>query len=291
MVTAPGPRAFPSAEHILAGVTRIAEHRQVVLRLNSLLDDESRGVEELVSVIKLDAGLCMRVVSAANTVFFRGGLPVASVDEAIIRVGVWEVRRLLLGSIACELMGSGLKFYGVAPGVLWHRSLSCALAMDALGQEARRSTDVCYTIGLLHGVGLVAVERWTARPANAGLRPIGFSGGPDLGERERRVIGHTSSALGGRLLEQWKFPESICAAITHQETPLRAGRFRRLACLLVVGRWVSETILASEANDPLPALPDEIVQAECGVSIDDSYRLIDPVRARFSEYKAAVGGE
>jgi HD-like signal output (HDOD) protein len=160
--------------------------------------------------------------------------------------------------------------------------------MDALGQETRRSTDVCYTIGLLHSVGLIVVDRWAARRENARLMPLAQPFGPGLGERERAVVGHTSAELGGHLLASWKFPESIAHVVTHQEAPLRAGRFRRLACLLVLARWISGTILANEENSPLPELPDEAAQNEAGVAVDELFRLIDPVRARFEEYRAAV---
>jgi HD-like signal output (HDOD) protein len=90
------------------------------------------------------------------------------------------------------------------------------------------------------------------------------------------------------LLANWKFPESIVQVVTHQETPLRAGRFRRLACLLVVARWVSDTIMANYENSAMPDLPDATVQIESGVSIEEAFRLIDPVRTRFEEYRAAV---
>jgi HD-like signal output (HDOD) protein len=276
-------------EQLLAGVSKLAGHRAIVMRLNSLLEDEASGVAELVAVLRLDAGLCAQVVSAANTVFFRGGLPVSSVDEAVIRVGVWEVRRLLLGSIAFELTATGLRFYGLPPGELWNRSLACALAMDALGQETRRSTDVCYTIGLLHAIGLIVVDRWMARRENTQVALLGEAFSPDLGARERARIGWSSAELGGQLLMNWKFPESIAQVVVHQETPLRAGRFRRLACLLGVARWVSDTIMANYDNSPMPDLPDEAVQAESGLSTDDAFRLIDPVRARFEEYRSAVG--
>jgi HD-like signal output (HDOD) protein len=289
MAASPQAPLRPTVEQLLAGVARLAGHRSIVMRLNSLLEDESSGVAELTAVLRLDAGLCAQVVTAANTVLFRGGLPVSSVDEAVIRVGVWEVRRLLLGSIAFELTATGLRFYGLPPGEMWSRSLACALAMDALGQETRRSTDVCYTIGLLHAIGLIVVDRWASRPENLRVPPLGHAFASGLGERERALIGHSSAELGGHLLTSWKFPESIAQVVAHQETPLRAGRFRRLACLLVVARWVSETIMANYENSPMPDLPDEAVQAESGVSTDEAFRLIDPVRTRFEEYRSAVG--
>jgi HD-like signal output (HDOD) protein len=189
MVTSPQGFPRPTVEQLLSGVARLAGHRAIVMRLNSLLEDEASGVSELVAVLRLDAGLCAQVVSAANTVFFRGGLPVSSVDEAVIRVGVWEVRRLLLGTIAFELTTTGLRFYGLPPGDLWNRSLACALAMDALGQEKRRSTDVCYTIGLLRAIGLIVIDRWTSRRENAHVPLLGDAFSQGLGERERAIVG------------------------------------------------------------------------------------------------------
>lgn len=289
MHTAPPQDTRPAVAELLEGLHKVSGHQRVLLRLNAFLADEDGGFQQLVEILRLDPGLSARVISAANTAYFRGGLLAGSVDEAVVRIGVMEVSRLLLGSIAFELTSGRLPSYGLAPGDLWNRSLVCALAMHALGQEARRSTDVCHTIGLMHGLGMIVIDRWITRTRPRQLAPLGDPEAPGLSERERELVGFTSSELGARLLESWRFPENIVNAVGFQNAPLAAGRFSRLACLLSLARWLGRTVLVGRDLTQLPDPPSAGILEGAGLGQEAVAGLLEPVRREFFSQKAALG--
>lgn len=280
--------SHPSREQLLSCVPKISGNREVLLALNELLADEERGPQELVALLRLDAGLASRVIAAANTVYFRGGLPVGSIEEAVIRLGWDKVRQLLLQSMAYEMMAGSLRVYGLAAGTLWNQSLACAIAMDELGQAAHRSSGLCYTIGLLHAVGLVVVNQWLTREAAAGRATI--AGPRDTwSAQERKLVGQSSAELGGALLQTWNFPASIVAAVVFQDQPLASEEFRKLSCLFVVARWLSEMVLESLVDGLLPHAPDALLFKLAGIAPDDVLQALDPVRDRFLQAREAVG--
>lgn len=281
--------AHPTLDDLLAGLAKVSGHRQVLLRLNEFLSNDDGGLQDLVAILQMDPGLSARVISAANTAYFRGGLLAASVDEAVVRVGLSEVCRLLLDSTTYELTSGALRSYALAAGDLWSRSLACGIAMDMLARELRRSRDICHTIGLLHALGMIVVDRWLVSHELQREAHFGDTWSSSIAARERELVGFSNAELCARLLEVWRFPENIVCPIEHQETPLQAGRFSRLACLLVLARWLSHVILVGRNLEMLPAPPDKAVVEGAGFDEKTLNALIEPVRTEFAKRKASIG--
>lgn len=284
---APNPR--PTLEQVLEGIAKISGQRQVLIRLNSLLEDETRGMQDLVEVVRMDAGICSRVIAAANTTYFRGGTQVFSVEEAMVRVGVAEIRKTLLSSIMRELTLGPLAVYGLTSDALWKRSLLAALAMDVLAQEANRSSDICYTVGLLHPVGMIVLNRWMTNQTSSQPPRIGTIDALDLPVREREACGWTSPELGAGLLESWHFPEAVATAVRHQSAPGQAGRFQGLASLLAAAKWQARHIEAETLRRSPPRPPSKSVLRAAGIEQDAILTSIETVKERFEAFKAAMG--
>ncbi len=261
----------------------------MLIRLNWMLEDEMRGAGDLVDLLRMDPGLSARVISAANTALFRGGSPVSGVEEAVVRIGVWEIRRLLLSSIMREMTLGALKIYHLAPGALWNRSLLTALAMEALAAAAGRSPDACYTTGLLHCAGMIVIDRWLTEKSPFRLPRIDPDD-PLAAERERELLGWTSDEAGAALLESWKFSGGMIAAIRHHRAPEQAGEAEPMAALLQLARWHARAVEAAEAlARPYPENPDSAVIAAAGIDAAEFGSLLPLVRQRFVEHKATVG--
>lgn len=289
MVTLTGKRVPPTREDLLHGISKISGHRQVLIQLNATLADDASSTQDIVALVRLDTGLTARVITSANSILFGRGLPVGSVEEAVIRVGVREIRRLLLRSITYELTGGALRSYGLARGDLWNRSLACALAMEMLARELKRSEDVCHTMGLMHGVGMIVIDQWLARTADDPTISLGDPYSARLGEREVSLVGYTNCEAGAMLLESWKFPESIVAVVGNQEAPLLAGRFAKMACMLVLARWQARVITRPHELHNATEWPDAGVMETAGFTLEQLRDLIPPAQELFVQQKSAVG--
>jgi HD-like signal output (HDOD) protein len=283
------PIELPTIDELLQEFSEISGHHLLIARINSLLNNDSSGVQDLVAILKLDAGLSARVILAANTVYFHSGARIGSIDEAVFRVGQWEVKRLLLNSIAFELTGGPLRAYGIPRGEAWNHSLACALAMESLAREVDGNSDACYTIGLMYPLGLVIVDRWLSQHGFPKEEVLGEPGTPRTSSRERKVIGHTSEFLAGVLLSRWNFPDLIVATVSHQDTPFEAGEFRQTACLLAIARWQAARMLADLTGRPGPNPPGAAMLRSAGVDASLLLGNLETLRARFLENKTFVG--
>ncbi|MGH8019980.1 MAG: HDOD domain-containing protein, partial [Opitutaceae bacterium] len=228
--------AHPTLPELLGSVSKISGHRQVLIRLNWMLEDEMRGAGDLVELLRMDAGLSARVISTANTALFRGGSHVSSVEEAVVRLGIWEIRRLLLSSIMREMTLGALKVYRLAPGALWSRSLLTAISMEVLAAATDRSADSCYTVGLLHCAGMIVIDRWLSEKSPRRL-PQADPDDPQIAEREREFVGWSSDEVGAALLESWRFSGEMVLAVRHHRSPALAGEAAPMAALLQLAQW------------------------------------------------------
>lgn len=281
---------YPTMDDLLSGISKISGHREVLVRLNRLLGDENSGSTEFVETLRLDPGLSARVIAAANTVFFRGGSPVLSIDEAVIRVGVEQIRRLLLESISFEMMAGPLRSYGLPAGELWAQSICCAISMSTLSKLVNRSADVLYTVGLLHSVGMVVIDRWHESSGSSRRPPFMELQGAELWKQERAIVGCTNPEVAGALLTTWRFPESIVRTISSQENPTGVGEFSKRACLLSIACWQSETVRARIAYANEPGLPEPLIFETAELDPEQVAETTGEVVERFIEAKDSISG-
>lgn len=198
-------------EHLLKDA-RLPSPAPVVLTLYARLEDGS--AEDIAQVIEADPALAARLLRLANSAFY-GSATIASVRDAVIRVGTTDVAALVLASEVMQL------FRGIPQAQwnlqrFWEHSLLTACYGETLARAALKAPAVpVWLCGLLHDIGkLVLVRHYPTEYAQV-LGQV--EGGASLLDAERATFGHTHAAVGGMLLRAWRLPENlaVCAARHH----------------------------------------------------------------------------
>jgi HD-like signal output (HDOD) protein len=244
LVQGPGPEQIAQAAPALPPAARI------IPRLLDLLADPNTDIPEITEVIRLEQGLASRVLRMSYSPVFSRGARASSVDEAVARVGFAQVHRLVADAIAHETLASELPAYGISGGDLWHHSLLCAVAAERLAGISGNDFRIGYTLGLLQGVGLVAVDAW-ARRHHPAVRFRHQRFPDDWSHEERTLLGCTHADVGSALLKLWGFPPAAFEPVRAQYHPDLAGAHAGMAAVLEVSRWFRDA--ASE--DVLPPPP------------------------------------
>src|SRR5690349_3873186 len=106
---------------------------QLVPRLLLLLDEsENASSDDLADLIRVDAGLTADLLGVCNSAYFGASTRVETVHEAIFRLGLREIYRVLLKVISMPLMTSPQPEYGLDEANLWNHSLAVATAAKFL---------------------------------------------------------------------------------------------------------------------------------------------------------------
>lgn len=238
-----------SPDDIVREVKHLPSAPKVLPRLKQLLCDGNSAMHEIVGLIRLDAGIAARVLQVANSAYFGKGLRCVTVDEAVHRVGYDQIYELVSYAVASQVLVRPLTAYGIEADDLWKMSVAGALAAEALAGRLGEDRNVAYTIGLLHCVGMVAIDEWVLGNARQLKFPL-VAFPREAVEAERATFGFTQAEAGASLLKHWGFPLAITEPVRWQYSPGASASQSRMACLLFAAKWVRHT--ACGAHLPLP---------------------------------------
>ncbi|MBI2815157.1 MAG: HDOD domain-containing protein [Opitutae bacterium] len=250
----PHPAGLPSAlltpDQVVRELRHLPSAPKVLPRLKRLLTNCNSSMSEIVALIRLDPAISARVLQTANSAYYSKGVRCFTVDEAVNRVGYTQVYELVAYAVASQVLVRPLGAYGMEPDELWRMSVACALAAEMLAGLTGEERDIAYTVGLLHCVGLLAIDEWIQRN-HPGRRLVSQGFPRETCEHERALLGFTQAETGASLLRHWDFPLSMSEPIRWQYFPRSTAGYQRLACLLHAAKWVRTMALAApEAISP-----------------------------------------
>jgi HD-like signal output (HDOD) protein len=240
-------------EELAREVTHLPSAPKVLPRLKQLLGDGNSAMHKIVELVRLDLGISARVLQVANSAYYSKGTRCFTVDEAVNRVGYDQVYDLVAYAVASQVLVRPLAAYGMEADELWMQSVACALAAEVLALHTGQDRNVAYTNGLLHSIGMVAIDEWANR--NARSLSLKFTGFPrEASESERAVFGFTQADAGAALLRNWDFPREMTEPVRWQYAPRASAGFAKMACLLHAAKWLRTVVCRRE--DTMPPLPD-----------------------------------
>lgn len=269
---------------------RILEHAQslpaapqVLGGLCELLEDVNTDLGRIADEIRVDPALAARVLRLSNSVVFGGGLPVASIEEGVNRVGLQEIIRLVGVATVSGLIDRSLSVYDVDAARLREALLFHALAAEAVARQTTVEPRAAYAAGLLRGVGMMVLERCgrgrIRRPDS--YDPARF---PTYAEWERARFGVTSFEVAAEILGEWRFPAAVVAAMRNHVTLGPAAHDDVFAHVLhlggaVLGRRALPGEQACWAATPERLGGARLEQAQFQAAAERAQRTFDAQRA------------
>jgi HD-like signal output (HDOD) protein len=235
------PAFVLTAEKFASAAERLPTTPQIFSRLSAAMKNPDISVEEIVSVVQLDAALSARVLRLSNSAQYGRGGTINNLGEAINRTGFQQVYRLVGAAMSSQLYITGLPVYGVGGDELWTNSLTSAIALEHLSDAVGEDRRIGYTLGLLRSVGRLLLQRLAAgalipplsgRKATAAL--------VDVWERE--TFGVTSAEAAERLFALWLFPARLADPIQFQFNPSAAPQRERFAALLHLAGYITDKL-------------------------------------------------
>lgn len=279
LLSIPFFRPAPTPELLVRKLEDLPPAPKVLHTLQRLLRESETSIETVAEVVTLEPGLSARVVRMANSTHFGRGARVDTIVEAIQRVGIVGVQELVTFAVASQLVGRPLAAYRLEAQDVWFRAVACAIAAASLAEHSELDRSDAYTAGLMHGLGLVAIDRYAAKEKRG--RVFASVGYPlDFAPAEREWLNFSHAETGAALLEMWGFSANVAAAVRHQMMPEAAPpEFRQLSMMLATARWARS--LFCVPDELIPELPSPVWMDEAGVEIGDFGWWLSQVRIRY----------
>ncbi len=209
---------------------------RVLAELSHLIEDINVDLAEVAALIKRDAALTARIMRISNSVFY-GNVRTGAIEEAVNRVGLSEVHRLV-GLVATNrLADRPLTYYGVSTDALREHMLYTALANEALAELTEIDARNAYTAGLMRTLGILVLDRLAERIP--GFQPYDHAIQGSYPNWEGRIFGLTNCDVAALIFADWRFPPVITSSVRdhyllHEEDLRnREASLLNLACRLV----------------------------------------------------------
>ncbi|MDD2708726.1 MAG: HDOD domain-containing protein [Verrucomicrobiae bacterium] len=195
-------------------------------RLLEVSSQENVDMGEIADIVGVDPGLASKYLRLANSSFY-GGKSIANVEDALLRIGLAEVRKVaisvaVMDGTSCfresEVVSAINVNVKIDWNMFWLHSLFVARLTDILAHVYRRTSGKEYLAGLLHDVGKLFFERhFTHEFESAMLRAIERNNG--LYDAERHLFDFNHAEMGFALCEKWKLHREICRAVRFHHEP------------------------------------------------------------------------
>ncbi|HEY3343756.1 MAG TPA: HDOD domain-containing protein [Anaerolineaceae bacterium] len=187
----------------------------IVGQLLSLLDTENSNITAIVRLVESDQSLASRTLSVVNSSFYSLPRQIGRLDEAVIYLGLNELRNMTM-AVAMNDINGGIRKEE------WMHSLAVAHLADRLypsrrtrgGEETQKWV---FAAGLMHDIGKLFLSRSYIVPYGRVMARV--REGATQVEAEGEEFGYDHAVVGGMMLKQWKIPTPIVDAVSAHHNP------------------------------------------------------------------------
>jgi HD-like signal output (HDOD) protein/CheY-like chemotaxis protein len=185
------------------------------------LRSSDSSITDIGNLIAQDMGMSAKVLQLVNSAFFGLSNRVSSPRQAVLLIGIENLKALVLSVQVFSDLGGHLTR---ELGFLWNHSMSTASFAKAIARVELSSSGVredAFTAGLLHDVGrLVLASAFGAEYREVLKRAA--EPGVLLASCEGDAFGCTHNGVGAYLLGLWGLTDSIVEAVAWHHQPVHA---------------------------------------------------------------------
>jgi putative nucleotidyltransferase with HDIG domain len=229
-------------------------YRPVARKLMMLTAHADVQLEQIQQVLRMDAAFTSDVLRLANSPLIGMRAEIKSVMQAVMMLGLERIKAL-----ATTLALRAFLTAGVPSGALlacWRHNLATSILCERLGRILHVDSDTCYTAGLLHDVGRLALlcsfpEKYEQ------ILSLEQSGDFDLLQSEKSIFDIDHCQAGKWILEHWDFPKELreVAAVHHEKPQPGTSDLLRV---VHAGWRIADLLGFSVLNEPISGEIDEI---------------------------------
>jgi len=192
--------------------------------------------------IGMDQALTARVLRLANSAYFGLARQVSDIQEAVVILGMRNVRNLAIVASTFPWMSKPLKGYRLGPRQMWTHSFCVAVAAKELALKTRKADpDLAFTAGLLHNIGKVALSVWLENKIEA-MMNVAVRENLTFDQMERKLLGFSHAEVGAYLADQWSLPKVFVEAILYHHSPNESPQPNPVADYVHIGDYITMSV-------------------------------------------------
>ncbi|HTQ10081.1 MAG TPA: HDOD domain-containing protein [Fimbriimonadaceae bacterium] len=205
-------RDLPALPDIVARILKETENQDV----------SAHNIEKLLSS---DQALASKVLRVVNSAYYGLSGQITSLSQAIMILGMPQVRNLVLSVSAISTMKPKTPRQHETLKLFWLHAFGTAAATQIIAQQKRMKVndmEALFLGGLLHDIGRLFLysmftQTYDQVTKYAEDRQITVT------EAEMKLLGLNHSQIGSMMATTWKLPQTLIETIARHEGPFSPG--------------------------------------------------------------------
>lgn len=254
----------------------------VALKLQGMLSNYDFTVDEVSMVANEDMSLASQMLKIANSPMYMGRSKVATIKEAVIRLGAQQVINLVIAASQAAVHTSTNPALDHYMKEMWLHSHGCAIGARWLAHSCgmRGVADETYLAALLHDIGKLYLLKSIEKLVAAGVINSLFDD-----ELILEIFDAMHAEQGYRMMQHWNFPAMYCDVIRDHH----AEEWDTVNKMLAIVRFVNMAShrvglgLKHEPDLALMLIPEAEVLDITEIQIAELEELLESVREEAAE--------
>lgn len=217
----PAPLDEASLKRKIDACARLASLRSINDALKELTSKSQNPASRIAEIIRKDPALTTRLLKLANSAFFGLSQEVTAIEDAVLFLGLRQIREIALATPVIEDFEALKQTHGsVNWTALWQHSIATGIITRELLVIADIYTpgELNYIAGLLHNVGKIVI----AHIAPDIFKQLIETQAPTpevMCAAERSLLGWDHAQIGAYYLKKYELPELVVTAVRGHHAP------------------------------------------------------------------------
>lgn len=229
---------------------------KVIQALIEKFNDSKSNADEISKKIQMDQVLSAKIMRLANSARYGAGRKVASIDSAVVMLGVDALKTLV---VASGITGAFKDIEGFDKKAFWRDSFMIASIAKLIAKHTDADAETAFTCGMMHNIGELLIH--IAKPEQALKIDKLVEAGAIRTDLQENQFGYNFSEVSGELARRWNFPTDIVRALRQQAKPNDFEEYSPYSSIIYLANYLNEAFKANkEAETVLAEFPSDIAK-------------------------------
>jgi len=236
----------------------------IVTQLISVVGDPASSARQIAQLVSTDQALTAKILKVANSSFYGFDRQIATVQLAIVVLGIDMVKNIGLSVAVLKRFSQGQEHALFDRQRFWEHAIGAGVAGRMLARKFydRRKADEAFVAGVLHDIGkLILIEYFY----NEFVEALTLAKKKDMAlvDAEEEVLGVSHADVGGWLTEKWNLPPHLVNAISYHHRPFEqpVNEPENLVVLTHLGNaLIRHSRVGNSGDQQLASLHDQVAK-------------------------------
>jgi len=228
----------------------------VVRILINQVNEPDVKIKDIARNVEKEQVISLKVLRLVNSAYFSLPKKIDSIEEAVIMLGLNQVKTLI---IASGIISTVPEIDGFNIEQFWLDSFCTATYAKWLATQTHCYENIAFTTGLISGLGTILIHLGQANEAAEIEKYIKEGHSRPFIEKMR--LGYTTQDVTAELCRLWNFSDDLITPVEQCGEPLLAESISKIACTVFIARYLTTCKYTNMLeNDILLTMPVEITE-------------------------------